>query len=336
MKLANGYGSIYKLSGRRRKPWIVRLPYSEESRMKGEKRQILGYYSTKKEALTSLAEYHKNPELYLNKETTLKTVYELWSPLHYKTLNPGTVKNYVNAYKNLGDLVNIPINEIRLHHLQSLVDSFKPILAKQVKVLLGMLFDYAVMNDMCQKSYVKGIVLPKIEKQVQRTLYTREEIKKLWKYSEDLNARYSLIQLYTGMRIGEVIQMKKDNIHIEERYMIGGSKTKAGIDRIIPICEKLLPIIKDLAEKSTSERLMNDYRDKTTVIKMGDIFRKKIGMSKHGSHDCRYTFVSLMEEKGVPLLTTQKIIGHSAKNLTQDLYTKKDIKSLLEAVDKLE
>jgi len=336
MKLANGYGSVYKLSGKRRKKWIVRLPYSEESRINGEKRKILGYYSTKTEALNALMEYHKNPDIYLNRETTLRKVYEIWSPIHYKKLNPGTVDMYEYTYKNLTPLLDIPINEIRLYHLQNFIDGVKPVLAKKSKILLGLLFDYAVMNDMCVKSYVKGIVLPEVKQQVIRTNYTREEIDRLWECSDNLNAKYSLIQLYTGMRVSEVTQMKKENVHIDERYMIGGLKTKAGRDRTIPICKKILPVIKDLYDNCTTDRLLNDYRCKQSVCNAIKKYNKEIGIERHGTHDCRYTFVSLMEELGVPLLTTQKIIGHSAKNLTQDLYTKIDLDNLLEAVDKLE
>ena len=336
MKLANGYGSVYKLSGKRRKKWIVRLPYSEESRINGEKRKTLGYYSTKTEALNALMEYHKNPDIYLNRETTLKTVYNLWFPSHYKNMSEHTIKIYQRAFNRMESIQDMPINNIKLHHLQEIIDSMTVSCAEQAKILMGLLFNYAVLNDMCIKSYVKGVVVPKREPKIIRTPYTREEIKKLWEHSENLYARYSLIQIYTGMRLGEVIQMKKDNVHIDERYMIGGSKTKAGKNRIIPISKRILPVVKDLVEKCTSDRLMNDYRGEPTIIKLGEKFRENIGLPRHTSHDCRYTFAGLMEEKGVPLLTTQKIMGHSARNITQDLYTKQNIQSLIKAVDKLE
>lgn len=48
MRNINGYGSVYKLSGKRRKPWCVRITKGWE----GEKqvREILGTYKTKEEA----------------------------------------------------------------------------------------------------------------------------------------------------------------------------------------------------------------------------------------------------------------------------------------------
>ena len=54
MKLPNYYGSISKLSGNRRKPYMVRISseaeYDEEKKDFIKKRITLGYYKTKKEA----------------------------------------------------------------------------------------------------------------------------------------------------------------------------------------------------------------------------------------------------------------------------------------------
>lgn len=52
MKLPNGYGSISKLSGNRRKPYIVR------KHIGNSKYLIIGYYPTKEDALSALVEYN--------------------------------------------------------------------------------------------------------------------------------------------------------------------------------------------------------------------------------------------------------------------------------------
>ena len=52
MKLPNGYGSITKLTGNRRKPWMARVTcdetYDETKHDYVRKRIVLGYYPTKK------------------------------------------------------------------------------------------------------------------------------------------------------------------------------------------------------------------------------------------------------------------------------------------------
>ena len=65
MKLPNGYGSVTKMSGRRRNPWVVRKTDGYElDPEKGTKKQkyiIIGYAPTKAEGLKMLADYNNNP-----------------------------------------------------------------------------------------------------------------------------------------------------------------------------------------------------------------------------------------------------------------------------------
>lgn len=54
MKNPNGYGTVTKLSGNRRKPWIVKEG-------KSGKQKPIGYTSTKEEGLILLAQYNNDP-----------------------------------------------------------------------------------------------------------------------------------------------------------------------------------------------------------------------------------------------------------------------------------
>lgn len=56
MKLPNGYGSVYKLSGNRRNPWVacVTIGYNKETR--NQERRVIGYFPNKPKALNALAE----------------------------------------------------------------------------------------------------------------------------------------------------------------------------------------------------------------------------------------------------------------------------------------
>mgnify|MGYP006916208389 CR=1 FL=1 len=55
-----GYGSVYKLSGKRRKPYIARITvgWSDEGKQLYE---TIGTYETKQLAFSALAEYNNNP-----------------------------------------------------------------------------------------------------------------------------------------------------------------------------------------------------------------------------------------------------------------------------------
>lgn len=92
MRLPNGYGSITKLSGRRRKPYMVRVkgilqPDGTYTR------QVLGYYKTRSEAYEELVAYNKTPiDLNVAEYYTLgiliqKFIKEKEDQIEEKTLN---------------------------------------------------------------------------------------------------------------------------------------------------------------------------------------------------------------------------------------------------------
>ena len=65
MKNPNKYGSITKLTGNRRKPWMVRIykgmKVNHETKKAYPEQIVLGYYASRKEAMDALAEYNLNP-----------------------------------------------------------------------------------------------------------------------------------------------------------------------------------------------------------------------------------------------------------------------------------
>ena len=65
MRLPNGYGSVFKLSGNRRNPWVARKTVgwtdNHEKRTSYPKYKAIGYYPTRKAAMEALVEYNKNP-----------------------------------------------------------------------------------------------------------------------------------------------------------------------------------------------------------------------------------------------------------------------------------
>ena len=75
MRRANGEGSIFKLSGKRRKPYAVRITvdYTDEGK---QLYKYVGYYSTKTEAKNAMREYLVNPFNLDHKSTKLKDVYD--------------------------------------------------------------------------------------------------------------------------------------------------------------------------------------------------------------------------------------------------------------------
>ena len=154
-----------------------------------------------------------------------------------------------------------------------------------------------------------------------------------------------LILIYTGLRIGELLDIKIKDVDINNRYMRGGSKTKAGKNRIIPIHKKILPFITNWYNNALSigsEYLIFNHKGKQMQYwnyyheKWEKIIQQLELDSNHKPHDTRHTFATDMDNINANKLCIKRIMGHASKDITDNVYTHKDIERLIEAVDLLD
>lgn len=172
------------------------------------------------------------------------------------------------------------------------------------KIILDLLYDYAIKNEVLSPEAKKIMVYVDISdvqvedsNKVKLRLYTQEEINTLWQLEDDFNANIALVLLYTGMRSGELYNLRLNDIHIDERYIdVKHAKTEAGI-RQVPICEKIVSLLEDLMYASTSEKLFE--RNKNTVFYYQMLPFLKSHNTVHTTHDTRHTFITRMVELGI-------------------------------------
>ena len=109
MKLPNKYGSVYKLSGKRRNPWAARKTVGWKQIPEKKKSypvyKFIGYYATRAEALQALASYNEDPyDLHLD-TITFAEVYEKWSAIHYETIKD--CNGYKAAFASFGSVLTV-------------------------------------------------------------------------------------------------------------------------------------------------------------------------------------------------------------------------------------
>lgn len=340
MRNANGFGSIIKLSGKRRRPYAVRITvgWTEDGK---QRFKYLSYHEKRKDAKLALAEFNLNPYDIDASRITFAEVYERWSEAEFKTLSSGTINSYRSAYKHCKPLYNEVFKELRKDHLQAVIDGISaPSMKDVVKFIFLKSYKYGMENDIVNKNYAQFVKIAKKEESKEKVPFTREEIDKLWENLDNLKyGDLVLILLYTGMRIGELLKMEKSNIHLEERYMVGGSKTKAGKNRIIPLHKRIVPLIEKRMGESDSKWLFinrvgaNLKYNSFTQYHWEPII--EVVGQEHTPHDTRHTFISEMARLDVNPLVLKRIVGHSNSDMTEH-YTHHNIEDLLEAVDKLE
>ena len=341
MRLPSEYGGIVKLKGNRRKPYQVRLTkgFTDEGK---QIYMYLGYYAKRGEALEALAEYNSSPYDITRETITFAEVYKKWSNEHFKKVSSSSIERYSNAYrKYCKSLYKMRFKDIRLTHLQAVIDNCgmaHPTRAS-IKTLFAVLTKFAMKNDIVDKDYAQYVDVGQREGKINRKPFTQEEIDKLFKYVDTFDYLDTiLIMIYSGLRVGEMLDLRIENIHLEERYMVGGSKTNAGKNRIIPINKKIEPFIRKYYEENKDKEYLiinslgrhmeySNYRREKF-----DNIMEKLKM-EHKPHDARHTFASLMDSAGANKLCIKRIIGHSSQDITEDIYTHKTLEELIEAID---
>lgn len=338
MKNPNGYGSVYKLSGKRRNPFIVRKTAGWNEYGK-QLYQTIGYYKSRHDAMLALAEYNANPYDIKAAEITFKEVYEKVSERKFNKISKSNANGYKAAFKMSESLHDIKFNEIRAPHMQSIIDDCEKGHAtkRKIKVLYNQMFKYAMENDIVSKDYSKFVEVGENEDESTRKPFTNEEITLLWDNIDRLDFIDTvLIMIYSGLRPGELVTIETENIDIENRTMKGGIKTKAGKNRIIPINNKILPMVSKRAQEGNKFMISNNDGDQMSYFTYYDC-KFKIIMEQlqliHKPHDCRHTFATLMDNAGANKVSIKRIMGHASQDITDKVYTHKDIDQLIKAID---
>lgn len=338
MRMANGTGSIVcldKTGKKRRKPWAIRITAGWKNGK--QVRKYLGFYGTQTEALMALADYHKNGVDVDVTKLTLGEVYDEWIKRKEQTISESALKIHNMAYQRFGSLANKPMREIKKVHLQKWLDNIdlKPSSKGKLRSTMYQLFEYAASYDIVEKNYASNLeITEKIEKT--GAIFTEDEIKKLWEHKDNQTVQYLLILMYTGMRIGELLDMTKDTIYLDKGYMVGGNKTEAGKNRIIPIHDRIKPLIEqNLIGKYLIQSQRGGQLSYNAMSHRFKIAMKELGMN-HKIHDTRKTAVSIMHTAGIPIETVRIIVGHSGKGVTERIYLYKSPQELVDMVNKIE
>lgn len=317
MRLPNGYGGVVKLSGARRRPYAARITtgwyYNDQTGKRVQRYQILGYAATRAEALQILAHYNDYPIDGASLKLTFADIYERWSAEKFPTTSHSNIKGYRAAYAICQDIADVPFRNLRLDDLQRVVDRCGknyPTL-KKLRVLFNQLYEYAMKHEIVVKDY------------------------------SDRYYQTILMLIYSGVRVSELLDLKKENVHLEERYFdVVDSKTANGI-RKVPIAAKVLPFYEGwYNDCSSCEYLIHtmDSEHFTYHNYYGNFFKPLLNRLHidRTPHCCRHTTISMMADAHIDQTIIKKIVGHAgAMSLTERVYTHLDVNELIEAIDQI-
>lgn len=348
---AKGTGTIRKDS-RYASPWIAIAPPTA----KAHNGRYIGAYKTRAEAQQALDLYHaeKFPDLY---NADLAKIYELWSDKHFETLASDNARSgYRAAFGDLAPLHSKKMRDIKTADFQVCIDTvaekYSRSKCEKVRQLCSQLCKYAMQNDVIDKNYAQFIVLPKAEKK-EKTIFTPEELQTLWEHTDDNRIRFILFMIYTGFRIGEVSEITPENIHFGDGYIVGGLKTEAGRNRLVPLPPDIPEIgefvkawaaTPETAPFGVPKNSLRQYWFYPALSELGMIApptcnpktrKDEYKNPRLTPHATRHTFASLSAAAGMRPDDLQKIIGHASYETTAEIYVHADLDTLKSAMKRL-
>lgn len=333
MKHPNGYGSVVKLKGKRRRPFCVRKTDGYDERGFPIYRTI-GYFAKREEALIALAEYNRTPYDIDLAKITMQELYDRWSARDFPKMPLSSVGCHKSALKHCTALLGMPYKSIKAYQMQEMIDGCGRGYSTQgaIKNLFGRLDLYAMELDIIAK---KNSELTHVAPTppTSKEPFTKEEIEIVWGNQHETNVDTILILIYTGFRINELLSIETSNVNLNERWIKGGLKTKAGKDRIVPIHS----LIFDMVEKRVKEggKYLISINGKKVSLNpyynFWNAFMDAHDMH-HTPHECRHTFRSMLDSAGANKKCIDLMMGHTSKDVGERIYTHKTLSELAEAL----
>lgn len=363
----NGTGSIYFRKDNKSKP------YAAASSVTG-KRVYLGSFATKTEAVRALTDYENNPITSLN--ITLEQLHKEWMSVSYRNIGESTKQNYNTSWDKLKPLHKRKFRDLRTGDLQAIIDYYEAPHHKagvggklmyidnngkstytvtneikicdglkysalhKIKCLLTKMYTYALQNDIVNKNYATFIMLP--EKNItEKTRFTDIQLEIV---KQNVNkvpyADYIYAMCYLNFRVSEFLELTRDNYYINETgipVFVGGKKTEAGTNRLVPIHPNIQPIIENCINKN-GDTIFCDEKGKALSK---DKFRLNyfyLALDKMGlprtltPHSCRRTFSTMMSAAGARQEDIIALMGHTDFEIDIKHYINQEADTLYKAI----
>lgn len=323
----NGTGSVYKMPNGSWRAEVNR--YAGGKRFRATK----AGFRTKKEALAYLPQLLAGPQR-KQQNVTMQQLWDEWSSIHFRDISKGKAGHYRTAWNSISTIHHMYVENLVYADLQKLVDEraggYYP--KADIKILLNQLYQYAIKNDYATKNYAEFIQLPPLGAS-KKDAFSVDELAALWADYQHGHTftRYPLIMIYTGMRLGELRTLLKENIYLEQQYAIGGIKTEAGKNREIIFCDKIMPLVRgayaDCTKRLWERAEAKFYEEYWQMI-------ERTGVRRLNPHCCRHTAATALAEAGVKPAIIKAIMGHANYSTTLG-YTHIRLEEKLKAVNLL-
>ena len=341
-----------------RNTWIVQYYIKDINNKKKSRKKS---FKEKAEAESFLEEFmykKDNKKFIKNNGITLKTIIvsNTKKKMESYIISEGQFMRINKTLKQMPeDLLNTNIEEISEEDLQNYLNTLKNYSNSSIKKfyeLLSQAFRSAFERDYIMLNPMKNVIRPKSnkrDKKVRALTIEEQEIFTDFLIKQDIkNTPYKnvfLIQMFTGMRIGEVLALKVTDIDLahniinvehtisvdaEEKTIMKDTPKSFNGMREIPLTIYLKPyIIEQMNIAKINNHKENllfvnrnggyvDHRIANRILKK--ILINEFNIKDISTHSLRHTFGTRCAECDIKEVAIQRIMGHSSINATLDNY----------------
>lgn len=347
----NGEGTVYK-RGDTYEARIILGWWVDDNCVAHPHVKTKGGFKTKKEALEFIPELKKgntNPDI----DITFQKLYERWVLDHESKVGESTMKGYAASFKHFKPIWGHKFRTVTTDDMQEcLNDGDKGRRTKELmKALASSLFKYAASRQIVSHNYAQYLYVGN-EKKGTHPAFTAKQIEQIRKAAAagDVRAIYTYCLIYLGFRPNEMLSLQRDAYHKEEdvEYLVGGGKTEAGTDRIVPISPKIKPYIYELILKSNpyifpreDGKLMDDkwFRDRYFYPLLADLLIQPMPDKEHPAvlvpYSCRHTFTNFLKNVEGARKDKASLVGHTDYSFTEKAYQSAELYNLVAIVNKI-
>ncbi|MDA2920745.1 site-specific integrase [Desulfobacterota bacterium AH_259_B03_O07] len=178
------------------------------------------------------------------------------------------------------------------------------------------MFTKAIEWGLITSSPARNVKLFRVQPNKLRVL-SNEEFQNIYNEASEFLRPILLFALNTGMRQGEILKLRWDDINLNQEY-INVRDTKNNESRNIPINETLKIIIDSLKKNSDNEYVFA-YKNGEPVRSVKTAFYSALRRSKIDKcrfHDLRHTFATRLVMAGVDIVTVKELLGHKDISMT--------------------
>lgn len=369
-RLPNGFGQISEIKNRNLRNSfraMVTVGKTSTGRPICKPLKPESYFPTYNDAYAALVEYNKNP-YDLDPAITVKELYEKWTDEYFKTLKSDSSSRAITAsWAYCSSVYNMRASDVRARHIKGCMDNGYAVIKgkeklptagvkSRIKSMFNLMYDYAVEYEIVDRNYARtfsisdDIIKEKEETKRGHIPFTDEELQVLWNHAEDIKyLDVILIQCYSGWRPQELGLLRIENIDFDNWTFTGGMKTEAGTNRVVPIHSKIRHLV--IQKYKEAESIGSDYlincidtaTHRSSLTFTYDKYQKRFNKIRdqlklnpqHRPHDGRMHFVTAAKKYGVDEYAIKYIVGHTISDITEKVYTKREIEWLKDEIEKI-